>query len=275
MEALGYRKYSFLKLPLWMLLNQCRREDKRDHKELAEKLLAVTGCPIAVANYRLTPRNNEDSKFWHPMHTQDMLAFLNFIIEWKNAPCGYDKSNIILLGHSCSAHMICSILMEAHQPLLKPSTKLLKSIKAVAFDGGLYNFDQQIHHFKADLDWYIKPAFGPPNPNYKAQGLSVLEWPLRPKVTDVQWLLIHSYGDTEVKVSQSQDMYNRLKSLGTSVEFTTEGFTQDHDAVLKSDVYVSTITNFFARLDFQPIQFRRSHTEFYDTVVELNRECIF
>lgn len=65
----------------------------------------------------------------------------------------------------------------------------------------------------------------------------------------MRWLLIHSSGDTLVEMSQSDAIYSRLKALDASVEFKTHGFTEEHDDVLKSEVYIAAIMELVVGLD--------------------------
>ncbi|KAF9532265.1 Alpha/Beta hydrolase protein [Crepidotus variabilis] len=225
-----------------------RAEDKKDHESIARRLLTATGCPVAVTNYRLTPAGNDDPQFRHPMHAQDLLSFLIFVQSWTAPPCGYDNSKIVLVGHSCSAHMICSILLDSKEPSLEPTLALLRSIKAVIASEGIYDLDKIVANYGEYLDWFIKPTFGPPNSTYYDLNLSANQWPIRREARGIQWLLIHSDGDNLVHKSQSKQMEAHLESARVRVELDTQSCREEHDEVLHSESYVKVVTELVRKL---------------------------
>ena len=106
-------------------------EDKSEHAGLARRLAQLTSFAVAVPNYRLT---KPETPHRHPAHAEDLLQFLDFVLGWEG-PQGvakpYDASRIYVFGHSCSAHMLTSILLTPPAdsfPTLAPSTRLLESV---------------------------------------------------------------------------------------------------------------------------------------------------
>ncbi|KAF8969964.1 Alpha/Beta hydrolase protein [Flammula alnicola] len=140
-----------------------RSEDKRDYAALARSLAITTRCPVAVPNYRLTPANNLDPQFRHPIHAQDILLFLEFIQTWNSPPCPFDASKLVLMGHSCSAHMLSSIFLASDSANLSlvPSAELLSSIKGIIMSEGIYDLDGLLARFPGYRQWFVEPAFGP------------------------------------------------------------------------------------------------------------------
>ena len=67
-------------------------------------------CAVAVPNYRLT---TPESGLQHPAHAEDLLAFLEFARAWAgpDGDAAYDPARLYVVGHSCSAHMMASILL--------------------------------------------------------------------------------------------------------------------------------------------------------------------
>lgn len=229
--------------------NPSPREDKREHSVLAGKLVRRTGLPVAVPNYRLTPQEEtEDNILRHPLHAEDVLKFLEFLLSWDGpADLGrvFDAEQLLLMGHSCSAHMLSSIFLDssAVTPSLTPSPALLRAVKAIVMSEGIYDLDLLISHFPDYQSWFIAPAFG---------GLesyipfAVTAYALRR--SSIKWLLIHSQGDTLVDSPQSDKMLDHLKSeYGPSADghvFYNTSLTQGHDAVLVTDEFVEIVGHF-------------------------------
>jgi len=201
---------------------------------LAQRLLAATNYPVAVPNYRLTPRSNTDPSLRHPMHVRDLIDFLLFIIQWDDSPCNFDPSKLILIGHSCSAHMISALFFE--QMNLCP--QILQSTAAVILSEGIYDIDSLLRSFPTYRDWFIEPVFGP-GPYHK---FSILNSTLHHGL-DFPWLLIHSEGDTLVDVRQTTEMHDHLRGLQASV--TISLFDKgEHDAILETEEYVNAVKAF-------------------------------
>ncbi|KAF8163216.1 Alpha/Beta hydrolase protein [Crassisporium funariophilum] len=221
-----------------------RAEDKRDHGKLARSLVIATGCPVAVPNYRLTPTTSTAPAFHHPQHAQDILLFLNFILAWDHpAARAFDPHKLILIGHSCSAHMLASIFLDSADvsPTLAPSQELLRSVKAIVMSEGIYDLDLLMARFPDYRDWFIQPAFGP-SPSYAE--FSVLNYPLRAE-SEITWLLIHSKGDTLVDLAQSDAMYKHLSALDPQrVVRNVDQLEVDHDDIFSEGRYVEIFKEF-------------------------------
>jgi len=220
------------------------REDKSEHADLARKILNAAACPVAVPNYRLTPNANKDPAYRHPIHTDDLLHFLQFIIGWKDPPCLFDASKLVLLGHSCSAHMISSIVLDSdHWPLLdSPPLRVLSAVKGIITSEGIFDIDDLLKSFPNYRDWFIEPTFGPLE-SYKK--FSVVNLPPRHPSLSVRWLLLHSKGDTLVDIGQTMAMYKYLTKLDSiHVELDTDSLVDEHNDILQADEYVEIIKKF-------------------------------
>ncbi|PPQ75416.1 hypothetical protein CVT24_012982 [Panaeolus cyanescens] len=221
-----------------------RSEDKKDHAQLAHSLVTATGYSVAVPNYRLTPPDNSDSAFHHPLHASDVHRFLDFVLAARDLP-----SSFILIGHSCSAHMLASIFLDSTkscvQPPLRPSHNLLNAVKAIILSEGIYDLDSLVATFPDYRAWFILPAFGPAQ---SYQKYSVLNYPLLPN-SNIRWLLLHSKGDTLIDIPQTKAMYHHLHSLDdTKVSIDVDRLTDEHDDILRTPLYVDLVAKFTASL---------------------------
>ncbi|KAF8654143.1 hypothetical protein AX16_003673 [Volvariella volvacea WC 439] len=226
-----------------------RSEDKAIHAQLALRLVAATGFPVAVPNYRLTPQTDADGPaFRHPGHAQDTLQFLGFISAWQG-PAGlrpvYNPQRLYLIGHSCSAHMLSCIFLDSSNasPSLTPSPSLSQSVRAIIMSEGIYDLDLLLGRFPDYRDWFISRTFGPRS-SYAE--FSVTNYPLR--TTSIRWFVIHSQGDTLVDLAQSEAMFKYLCSLHESIQGSvTANMTElkeEHNDILKSDAYTRIVTDF-------------------------------
>lgn len=151
------------------------------------------------------------------------------------------------MGHSCSAHMLASIILDSSEPTLVPSPELLWAIKGVIFSEGIYNIDALLQSFPTYRDWFIVNAFGD-LPNYNQS--SVTSTPLREGASHIHWLIIHSRGDTLVDVSQSRGMYEHVQSLHENaggsgrVLRSWDDLKDEHNAVLQSGKFHQIVGDF-------------------------------
>jgi hypothetical protein len=171
------------------------------------------------------------------MHVRDLIEFLEFIIGWSNPPCNYDPSNLILIGHSCSAHMISTLFFESMEELM-PRPHIVHSTKAVILSEGIYDFHSLLHTFPKYREWFIEPAFGPDYHKF-----SILNSKLDYRA-QFPWLLIHSPGDTLVDGLQTTDMHVHLKSSQANVLISLNDVVDEHDVILESEKYVDVVKGF-------------------------------
>ncbi|KAI0318649.1 Alpha/Beta hydrolase protein [Amylostereum chailletii] len=226
-----------------------RSEDKGDHNHLARRLAFRTGCPVAVPNYRLT---KPEMPLEHPGHAEDILQFLVTIVSWSGPPgltgAPYDPTRIFLMGHSCSAHMLASILLESSWPSLVPPANLIRAVCGVVFSEGIYDIDLLLRTFPAYRGWFIANTFGDRS-SYAAE--SVTTFKRRESGGHIRWLIVHSTGDTLVDILQSEAMYNHLVELGGS-ESAASGMVmrnwgdlkEEHNDVLRAERFIELTGNF-------------------------------
>lgn len=221
-------------------------EDKKDHGDLARNLAVYTSFPVAVPNYRLT---SPDNKLQHPAHAQDILQFLTFLLSWPGPPgCPsppYNPDKMFLMGHSCSAHMLASIILDSSELALVSSPELLRAIRGVIFSEGIFDIDALLQSFPTYRNSFITNAFGD-LPNYNQY--LVTSTPLREGASHIHWLIIHSRGDTLVDMTQSEGIYERLRSLheGGSgrVLKSLDDLEDEHDAILQSGKFYQMVGDF-------------------------------
>ncbi|KAK0459631.1 Alpha/Beta hydrolase protein [Desarmillaria tabescens] len=229
-----------------------RSEDKSDHSVLAERLVAFTGFPVIIPNYRLTPKEStENSRFQHPGHAEDVLQLLDFLMSWEGPTTVghvYDPHNIYIMGHSCGAHMLASIFLDSSfiTPTITPSPQILNSVHCIIMSEGIYDIDTLITRFPSYRTWFIEAAFGG-KPSYS--DYSVTHLTLRTK--SIRWFVIHSKGDSLVDTAQSEIMYQHLHELyGTSAGFVTmdvDRLHADHNAILEGDAFVELVGQYILK----------------------------
>ncbi|TFK42675.1 Alpha/Beta hydrolase protein [Crucibulum laeve] len=230
-----------------------RSEDKKDHSDLARKLVSFTNYAVAVPNYRLS--QGPENAIRHPAHAEDILSFLNFLMTWigpSSHPPVYDSRSLILMGHSCSAHMLSSVFLDSSSkfPSLQPTLTLLRAVKAIIMSEGIYDIDLLLSRFPDYRDWFIEGAFG----KWDSYATFAAIYPLRN--SDIHWLIIHSKGDTLVDLSQSMAIYNHLRQQyaaksDTHVSSNTDSLEEDHNDILNGDEFVKIVGDFVLHLDVE------------------------
>ncbi|KZV64351.1 alpha/beta-hydrolase [Peniophora sp. CONT] len=219
-----------------------RSEDKAEHGELARSLVKATGFAVAVPNYRLT---TADTPLEHPAHCEDIVQFLHHIRSWtpQNSSPVYDKDKIFLMGHSCSAHMISSILLDSPYPSLLLPPQILRSVQGVVFSEGIYDIDLLLTSFPNYRSWFIAAAFGQRS---SYQDVSVNRYTYPETLAHVRWLIVHSTGDTLVDPLQSSTMLKRLQNLEPSATVTSslDELDAEHNEVLKENLFISRVAEF-------------------------------
>ncbi|TFK29849.1 alpha/beta-hydrolase, partial [Coprinopsis marcescibilis] len=227
-----------------------RSEDKKDHAILASKLASATNCPVFVPNYRLTSKLPQT--FHHPGHSEDLLQFLEFLLQWKPDISGIastlDPRSIYLIGHSCSAHMLTSIILDSDfiTPSLKPSAQLLDAAKCVILSEGIYDLDLLVARFPNYRAWFIDEAFGT-RASYSP--FNVNQYRLRNPNTVASWQIIHSTGDELIDPPQSEAMYSHLCQLYGErakhlISRNYDTLKDGHDDILRGDEYVALVQSF-------------------------------
>lgn len=205
--------------------------------------MTKTGYAIAIPNYRLTHKNNA---LRHPAHSEDILAFLEFIVTWGGpsesieASSYFDKTQIYPIGHSCSTHMLCSIFLDSSQitPSLTPSPSLLAAVKGIIMSEGIYDPGLLIRTFEDYAEWFIIPAFGKERP---LEDFDVTRYLQRTASGDIRWLILHSTGDTLIDMAQSERASEHLKG---SAIFIGDKLSRGHDDIFTEDAYIDVIWNF-------------------------------
>lgn len=145
--------------------------------------------------------------------------------------------------------MLSSIFLDssssAVQPSLRPSTDLQNAVRGIILSEGIYDLDSLLATFPNYRSWFIQSAFGP------AQSYSIystLNYPLLPN-SDINWLLLHSKGDTLIDIPQTEAMYNHLRSLDNArVSLNIDDLTDEHDDILRTPLYVELVRSFTASL---------------------------
>ena len=229
-------------------------EDKADWAPLARALVARTRLPVAVPNYRLTSPQQPTQ---HPDHAADILQCIAFLASWPGP--GTDTgtatatehlpgppSALYVLGHSCSAHMLASILLDSAQPRLAPAPQLLRLVRAAVLSEGIYDLDALCRSFPSYKAWFVANAFGD-RPSYAP--FNVAAHPPRAGGEHIRWLVLHSTGDTLVDRLQSETMYAHLVDVAGAdgvprVEKSFDELTEGHNDLLSGEVYPRLVADF-------------------------------
>jgi len=227
-------------------------EDKSQHRDLARKLAVSSQCLVVVPNYRLSRRKlaTDGTSLKHPSHTEDILRFLEHLLAWEGPSSSFNvPGSMYLVGHSCSAHMLSSIILDTTSttPSLTPSAGLSSSIQGVILSEGIYDLDLLVASFPSYIDAFIATAFGYTGPYPE---LSVLR-PLREGASHIRWLIIHSKGDELVDVQQSERMHEHLQRVYTDaglsatqlVKANLDELVEPHDGIFV-DTYVRMIASY-------------------------------
>jgi acetyl esterase/lipase len=206
---------------------------------------------VIAINYRLSPRKQTDGPtVHHPRHALDALAALIFIQEHGATQLGIPQSsleNIYLVGHSCGAHIITSIILDTSSELYHIPTPpaLLAGVKGVFMSEGLYDIDLLLKKFPSYSD-FIQGALGD-LPSYK--DVSPAHYKLRGE-TLIYWLVVHSKGDKLINEEQAEAMWDHLwelsddKSAHEYIEGDWERLKLGHDEILQDGEYPAMVAQF-------------------------------
>lgn len=233
-------------------------EDKSNHAQLAQRLALVTECAVAVPNYRLTPQApTAETALHHPAHTEDVLAALEFLITWSDPPAQFDHESLYLAGHSCGAHILTCIFLNStgSTPSITPSPALLAATKGIALSEGIYDIDLLLVSFPEYKDWFIANTFGDQSIYTE---YSTTNYPLQSCGEHINWLIVHSKGDSLVDVAQSKAIYDHLLLLSANSQNAQSGthliqrdwdtLTMEHNDMLKTAQYTDLVGNFINNL---------------------------
>ena len=208
-----------------------------------------------MPNYRLTPKEPAPTnQIYHPSHANDILLFLTRMLVWDGPP-GTDiqeaLKEIYLIGHSCSAHMIASIILDSTSitPSLNTPARLLDAIKGVVMSEGIFDPDQLVSYFPQYRERFVANAFGG---IAKLSEFSVLNYSSREHMDSTRWLIVHSEGDSLIDVGQSRAMYEHISRLylkqslpaDKHVYINTDGLRAEHDDIFKEDKYIEMVSSF-------------------------------
>lgn len=159
----------------------------------------------------------------------------------------YDPASIYLMGHSCGAHMLSSILLDSSgvTPSLTPPPHVLSAVKGVILSAGIYVIDELLERFPSYRLMFIEDAFGK---REVYSPFSVTNLPARS--TSIRWLIAHSANDELVDLGQSGKMFDHLRQLYASVAQPETLVTRnvgnygDHDDMLNADEYLGVVAAF-------------------------------
>ncbi|KAF9246193.1 alpha/beta-hydrolase [Melanogaster broomeanus] len=219
------------------------REDKADHADLARRLAASTGYAVALPNYRLT---TPDNYLHHPEHAKDLLRFLEFIRSGRQRALA-DVDRADCFSSATAAQHICCAPSSLRTPgeTLRPSDELVQSTTAIIMSEGIYDIDLLLSSFPTYRTWFIEAAFGKRD---SFEDVSVLKAPFDPKGDHIQWLIIHSQGDTLVDERQSSAMYDYLSESSRPVTKTFDELGDEHNDILQGTQYVEIINKYIKGL---------------------------
>ncbi|KAG8996907.1 Kynurenine formamidase [Tulasnella sp. JGI-2019a] len=204
-----------------------RSEDKSEYVSFAQDLVGRTRAAVAIVNYRISPRKPEDGPaLHHPAHAQDLLDALHRLLEEQSMH--FDANRMILVGHSCGAHMTSSIILET-TPLLEPSVALLSNVKGIVITAGIYDVD--LLYTNPEYRDFIQGAFGD-RKSYKDISPAFLEG--RKGAEHIQWLIVQSAGDSLIRQEQADAMVEGLKKANLSVDMDNTSVSEEHFELLRT-----------------------------------------
>jgi acetyl esterase/lipase len=154
-----------------------------------------------------------------------------------------------LIGHSCGAHIIASLLLRSPPGEEIPGDDPLApdvydSVKGVALAEGIYDLDLLLKAFPDYRD-FVQGAFEMSSASFSR--FCVNRYKARNGIT-TQWLIVHSPGDTLVDLPQADAMYHHLRSeyltIGSDPNKIERDFvtlTGGHDEILTGPEFVRLI----------------------------------
>ncbi|KAG8936575.1 Kynurenine formamidase [Tulasnella sp. 418] len=231
-----------------------RSGDKSEYPSMAKRLVHITGCTVAVANYRLSPRQpTPENYLHHPSHARDVADALEYLVSMKRLPADdsivpFDNSRVFLAGHSCGAHILCSLFLKPQLSdlTIELSNSLLSSVKGIVITEGIYDVDLLLATFPTYID-FIQGAFGE-KPSYTE--LSPTAYTQKERTGHIHWLVIQSPGDTLIDMAQATAVYTALVgAVGEErVSKDVSTLTQNHFELLHTDEFAKILAQFIATL---------------------------
>ncbi|KAG8919244.1 Kynurenine formamidase [Tulasnella sp. 417] len=235
-----------------------RSGDKSEYKDLASKLVAASpSLEVAVVNYVLSPRKPEDGPaVRHPTHAADVLRALHCLIDPSSDEALGTRSsslpsetNLWLVGHSCGAHILSSIFLrppeDSPSSSLTPSPELIGSVKGIMLAEGIYDIDLllSLHPTYGD---FVEGAF---TARFSYTDVSTPNFTTREGTGHIQWIVVHSAGDSLINEEESLAMYDALVKLysGTANVSKDFSFTEDHFEVLHTEAFHDLLLRFSGR----------------------------
>lgn len=136
-------------------------ESKADFRErLVPLLVEQTDLPLAVLDYRLAPADP------HPAQISDVLSGLNLLtrselLPGEGAAPQWDRSRLVLLGHSAGAFMCLQVLFEpppgSRSPRVPPDVQ--SSVERVFLIDGIYDLPSLLDEYPSYVS-FVSDAFG-------------------------------------------------------------------------------------------------------------------
>ena len=234
--------------------------DKSEHHILARNLVEATGFAVAIPNYRLSPRQSTsiEPPFRHPGHVDDIVSALITIHSWEppsTAAVRLDSNTMHLVGHSCGAHIISTILMKARLPSAEPTQPLPETVRSAiqtaTIAEGIYDLDLLLVMFPNYRD-FVEGAFGErgDQPRQSLTKFSVTQFEL-PENSTIRWFVTHSTGDTLIDVNQAEAMISHLeashKAPTNHVFQDISTLNADHDTVLQTKEFAWLVAEFLKK----------------------------
>ncbi|KAJ3171637.1 Kynurenine formamidase [Geranomyces variabilis] len=240
-----------------------RTEDKSDHAELAARIAHSSGVPCAVINYRLSTKASDSPR--HPAHVQDLASALQALIAGSLEPCKAMPTatavkpfrKLVLVGHSCGAHMISYLMMNPEVALAhiadgeRPA--LLAAIRGVVLAEGLYDLPAVVAELESlgdvfDFDpYFVQQAFGDHPGAWKHNSPTFMT--LTPTSFLPRILVVHGMEDELVHPDQAKNFIRHLWRLAPSkhpdIRFLPD-VAGTHWAVLSSNEFIDAVAQFAA-----------------------------
>jgi len=157
-----------------------------------------------------------------------------------------------LVGHSCGAHIISTILMKAQAPEAGPTQPLPETIwstiQTATIAEGIYDLDLLLALFPS-YKGFIEGVFGERGvqPGSSLTKFSTTQFEV-PKNSVIRWFVVHSIGDTLIDVNQAEAMISHLeashKAPSSHVFQDISTLKEEHDAVVQTEEFAWLVAEF-------------------------------